>query len=234
LEAEYTFHGSDPDIDLEWKIPELLMDAICYAFASLSDEELKDKLLSASYFDNTRDLDLRGYPRITYETEMSKDTVDRVAVNLFRYEFSKKVCVAVNIKFRNCDLFMINFKICDLTFYDAKNEYQSFADRFVIFFLLLGIPVGKSLLYEKSDRVPLSIDSLSEYIEIIMKEIESDCESGRINQRICTDVLAAFIDIIGMNKFIELCHENNSLELLMIGMRLQNGRDKSEQQLYID
>lgn len=232
MEAEYTFHGSDPDINLEWKIPELLMDAICYAFASLSDEELKDKLLSASYFDNTRDLDLRGYPRITYETEMSKDTVDRVAVNLFRYEFSGKISVAVNTKFRNCDLFMINFKICDVN--EVKTECQSFADRFVIFFLLLGIPVGKSLIYEKTDRIPLSIDSLSDYIETIIRELESDCESGRLESGICLDVLDAIIEIIGMDKFIELCHEKNNLELLMIGMRLQDGRDKSEQQLYID
>ena len=232
MKAEYTFHGSDPDIDLEWKIPELLMDAICYAFASLSDEELRDKLLSASYFDSTRDLDLNGYSRITYETEMSQDTVDRVAVNLFRYEFSGKISVAVNTKFRNCDLFMMNFKICDVN--EVKNECQSFADRFVIFFLLLGIPVGKSLIYEKTDRIPLSIDSLSDYIETIMRELEADCESGRLESGICADVLNAFVDIVGIEKFIEMCHENNSLELLMIAMRLRSDRDKDGQQLHIN
>lgn len=214
-----SFRGDDLNIDLEFNIPEILMDAICYAFCSLSDDELVDKLTAAKFYDSSYGCDSTGTPEITCETEISSDTVDRISVNLYTDSSGMPCSLSVNVKLRNMVLFMMYFS---LNANSSMEMCKSYVNRFVIFFLLLGIPVGK-VLYPQRDSIvlPLQIDTISMYIPVIFKEFNDDNNNGRLDRGICMDVFNAFIDKIGISKFIDMCHENNYLELLMIAMRLK-------------
>lgn len=229
LYDKYSFRGDDPNIDLEFKIPAVLMDAICYAFFSLSDDELRDKLMDAKFYDSSYRCDSTGTPEITCETEISSDTVDRISVNLYTDSSVMPCSLRVNVKLRDMRLFIMDFS---LNANSGLEICKSYVNKFVIFFLLLGIPVGK-VLYAKRDSIvlPLQIDTISMYIPGIFKEFNDDNNYGRLDQGICLDVFNAFIDKIGMDRFINLCHENNYLELLMIAMRLKQHDQISTEKL---
>ena len=227
-----SFRGDDPNIDLEFKIPAVLMDAICYSFACLSDEELCKKLLTASYYDSSfLESVYPEYPGICYETEISSNTVDRVSVNLhYSADCISLYRLDVNMKFKNRYLFKMNFNLDDE---QSNTMSSSFSNRFVCFFMMLDIPVGSVSVYGDNERIPFRIDSLETYIPDILDELNSDCISGMLDQGICLDVFNAFIDKIGMDRFIECCHEKDYSELLMVALNLRQGKDESKPELHL-